>query len=294
MNNCTSCGGIFRGDPFAKTWTCEYCGQVNYNKEFLQRHIQTVNVERVSNLIQVAVVSYQSGEYSTSLEAFEKVLQEDSDNLDAWVYAALSAAQIMNLTNFDAIIPKVDNYLKQAEKLSSASDVYLVGRNVANELICNVLLRGAVMRLEEAKKVDFAYNSVDENYAKAKANEQIGVMISYIEAAMRLPINNPTIQCEIASVAIRGIKLYSGNNPYVVVLNKAKVIIADLKEKNPSLFQKYAYLLTDQQRSQSGCSSFFASAGDNKQPMIGKPVRALLVIVGSLLALLIIASLIVK
>jgi hypothetical protein len=70
--------------------------------------------------------------------------------------------------------------------------------------------------------------------------------------------------------------------------------ISGFKEKNPSLFQKYAHLLSDQPRSQAGCLSLFVSTNNGKQPIIGKPVRILLTIVGSLLALLIIASLVFK
>ena len=291
MNNCNSCGASFNGDPFIKTWKCEYCGQVNYNKEFLQKHIQTVNTTRVSNLMQIAVVAYQSGAFIKSLEAFENVLQEDSNNIDAWVYAALSAAQTIDLINFDKITPKVENYLKQAEKIASDSDVYLVGRNVANDLICTVLLRGALMRFGEAKKVHFAYNSVDEQYAKSKANEQIVLMASYLEVAMQLPVNNPTLQCEVASVAIQGIKFYFGESPYSELLSKAKSIILSFKDNNPALFQKYAEILTIRSTSNQGCSSFFASSSDKKQPLIGKPVRMLLIIVGSSLALLIIVAL---
>jgi tetratricopeptide (TPR) repeat protein len=167
-----------------------------------------------------------------------------------------------------------------------------VGRNVANELICSVLLRGAQMRFEEAKKADFAYSSVDDKYAKSKANEQIRIMMSYAEAAMRLPINNPTLQCEVASSVIQGIKFYSGESPYSELLNKATSVILGFKETNLTLFNKYAGLLKAPSRKNQGCMSLFATSSDKKRPLIGKPVKILLITVGSLLALLIIAALI--
>jgi tetratricopeptide (TPR) repeat protein len=254
MRECVACGSPLKGDPLNYSWTCEYCKTVTYNEAFLRQRIASLDFSKSHNLLQVGLAAYNGGDYGKAIEILERVLTEDSENVDAWVYTALSTALLANISNYERSANKVESYLNKAATIAPESDVFVTGKNVCANVLGLLAVRMVDRQFEEGKKTWFCYESTDRTKADQKANEEYNIGLKYAEHAFLLNPDDSKISGRLAVLVLLIDQRYSGSNPYGSTVSKALSVLNDIKTKNPSLYAEYGAMIEPPKKQKSGCA----------------------------------------
>lgn len=252
MKDCKTCGAPLEGDPLQKSWTCGYCKTVNFNENLIKEHIAKIDFTKAHNLLQVAMTAYDCGDYTKAQEVFERVLIEDSGNLDAWVYSALAVSFATNITRYEASAKRALVCLNRAQAIDSGSDIFKVGRSVCANNMGRVALNAVSKHFDDAKKAWHGYESTDKARATSMANDELNSAFLYAEHALSLDPDDLKISGGIAVLVVLSDRFYKGGTPNKSVVEKAQSILSMIKEKNPSLYAEFAKAL--EVKKKSGCA----------------------------------------
>jgi tetratricopeptide (TPR) repeat protein len=251
MKDCKTCGAPLEGDPLQKSWTCGYCKTVNFNEDLIKEHIAKIDFTKAHNLLQVAMTAYDCGDFTKAQEVFERVLVEDSGNLDAWVYSALAVSFATNITRYEASAKKALAYLNKAQAIDSSSDIFKVGRSVCANNMGRVALTAASKHFDDAKKAWHAYESTDKARATSMTNDELNSAFLYAEHALSLDPDDLKISGKIAVLVVLSDRFYKSRNPNKTVVEKSQLVLSAIKERNPAL---YAELAKELEPTKSGCA----------------------------------------
>ncbi len=83
---CPDCGADIQVPEGKDVVTCEYCGA-----SISVREITGGNDENINNFMSLAKASLEGGSYKEAIDYYNKVLEVDSSNADAWYGKAQSA-----------------------------------------------------------------------------------------------------------------------------------------------------------------------------------------------------------
>ena len=253
MRECKACGSPLEGAPLARSWTCAYCKTVNFNEAFLQQHIATIDFAKTHNLLQVGLTAYQAGDYRKALDVLERVLMEDSSNVDAWVYTALATSFLADMSNYESSAQKVESYIGKAGNINPDSEIISTGRSVCANTLGRVALRMVERQYDHAQKTWFSYESVDPGKATRKTNEELNAGLRCAGHAFSLNPDDLKIAGRIALITVQSDRLYKGNNPHKAIVAKANAVLETVKQKNPALYSEYSSILSPPKQ-KSGCA----------------------------------------
>lgn len=234
MSECKGCGAQLVGDPLASQWNCGYCKKVNYNDQFVHHYARNINFSKAHNLFQVGITAYEGGEYTEARSAFERSLTEDSSSRDAWVYCALSIAQLSDLSNIDRSITSVNSCLNRAKSVEGDTEILEVGESVARNLLGHTVLRTMQRHRNIAEKKYFAFESVDRIKANRDRDAEMKLLFPHAAYAFANRPDDPAILGQIAIEVL----LASRSSECTKELKKsANEAIEDIKKKNPRFHQ---------------------------------------------------------
>lgn len=253
MRECHSCGSPLEGEPLARSWVCAYCKTVNYNEAFLQQHIAKTDFSKTHNLLQVGLTAYEGGDYKKALDVLERLLLEDTSNVDAWVYSALATAFLADMSNYENSASKAGSFLKKAESMDSSADIVKVGRSVSANTLGKVAIRIVERQYEDAKKAWFSYESVDKDRAARQTNEELNQGLRYASHALSLGPDDLRIAGRIAVLTVLSDRLYKGINPHKGSVTAAQTVLTRIQQVNPALYAEYAKELTPP-KEKKGCA----------------------------------------
>ena len=83
---CNSCGGEVKLDDSRKEGYCLYCG----SKLLLQDYIKIDKSDEEENYMFLAAEAYKVGNYKEALKYYNKVLEINPENENAWFYKGSS------------------------------------------------------------------------------------------------------------------------------------------------------------------------------------------------------------
>ncbi len=253
MNECKSCGSPLEGNPLASQSKCSYCGRVNFNEQFVGLYAQNIDFTKTHNLLEVGMAAFHGQDYAKARDAFERVLLEDSRSQEAWVYAAMSIANLTDLSNMDVCLGDVESYLKKAAEMGGRTEILEVGESVARNAIGRTVLRAIRRHREVADKKYFAYESVNRAKAVSDRDQELTFLYKYAECACQLVPDDPAV---IGPVSVEVLLAARHGGCPAGLRDAATRALNDIKEKNGQLYQSLAGDLAPARRSSSpGCGS---------------------------------------
>lgn len=245
---CSACGASHDDVQSQTTWLCDYCGKTNCSDSYIKKHTRVIDYTKTHNLLEVGLTSFEQGDFKKSLELLEEVLQEDSSNLDAWVYSGISAAKLLTLSNYDENIRIIQAFMGKAKQIDSGSETFQAGQSIITTLVGEVAIRGIVRHIEQAQKAYFAYESTDRNAAITKSNTELDRAIYYATQAMELNSDDINISGRIATLCISCCTEYKGTCPHWQIKSRAENQLQALAKKNPRLIKNITECLPQSQR----------------------------------------------
>lgn len=96
--NCPNCGGELRVPENRAQVKCMYCGY-----DIIIHDPNKISVEvkaNTTNLLSLASVAEESGNYEESFSYYSRILEEDPNNWNAWLGKAISAGMLSTIDNF--------------------------------------------------------------------------------------------------------------------------------------------------------------------------------------------------
>ena len=264
MRECKGCGAPLEGDPTGASLTCRFCRLENFNEAYLERRIASIDFSKVHNLLEVGLTAFKAGEYEKARATLDKVLHEDSNNQDAWVYSAVCCAHLADLSNLDQSVSAVDTYLAKASEIGAETEVYRVGATIARNTIGATLLRSMTRSFEQGQKAYFAFSSTDSANAIRQRNRELEFCLRHALPVIRTPPNDPHLAGEAAVMTLNAIRQYSGQSCPPRLDAMARGLLDSLKDTNPELHSRLTGQVARSGGSKSaasGCAPFVAIIG---------------------------------
>ncbi|MFT7198124.1 MAG: tetratricopeptide (TPR) repeat protein [Marinoscillum sp.] len=100
MAACVSCGAPCEGD--GHNFICSFCGCQNTSKEYFQASAKDALKKNLSGSMSLALTEFESGNYKAASRLFEKEVEANVENTEAWKYFALSRVGLISASNFEA------------------------------------------------------------------------------------------------------------------------------------------------------------------------------------------------
>ncbi|MCD7728002.1 MAG: DUF6273 domain-containing protein [Ruminococcus sp.] len=218
---CKMCGGMLEVTEGAKICECEYCGS--------KQTIPSVNEENLRSLFNRANVLRMRGEYDKAADIYEKIIQADETEAEAYwglvlckygvEYvedpATLKRVPTCHRTSFDAVITSED-YSKAIEYADIAQkSIYESEAKAIDEIQKGIL---NVVSSEEPYDVFICYKEADENGKRTHD--------SVIANDIYHQLTQEGFKVFYAAITLED-KLGSEYEPYIfAALNSSKVMLA--------------------------------------------------------------------
>ena len=139
IENCRSCGAAAPGDGSETSFTCTYCGARNVDEEFFIKRAQNANLAKSGSAFELGLMAFQSGDALQAEKHFESSIQEDENNLDAWIFLALSKAGTLKPSNYEKQFSSAKNCIAKAFKIDPNSET----AGYASNWVANFFLSGS-------------------------------------------------------------------------------------------------------------------------------------------------------
>ena len=175
---CTSCGAV---QSISQNQNCDFCGNI-IELESASDNYKNIVQSETGNLMQMAETSLDATNYEEALTYFNRVLEKDISNSDAWLGKGISIVYTSKLG--DIKINEAIAYWKNTIKYSSNQQA--MSKRVAKEIIdaVNSFFPRLVSHFKEFRTLDDSYKELVSRFI---------TLLQAIDYAAQIDSQNVTI-----------------------------------------------------------------------------------------------------
>lgn len=232
---CKGCGAALEGSPTASSWICGYCKIVNVNEHFLSVYARNTDFTKSDNLLKLAMVAYEAGDFRRAFEKFEAVTLEDPDNVDAWSYGAVCSARTATSQTFDEQAKISFAWLQRAEVIDSSAEVFVVANGVCRDEFGAIALRAIERHFREGNDAFYAFKSTDKALALKKQVTCFNRAFQIATKTFESPPNDSTLLGRIAFDVLSNIALLPRGAEIPICAEQARGALTRVASMNPQL-----------------------------------------------------------
>uniref|UniRef100_UPI0040472114 hypothetical protein n=1 Tax=Polynucleobacter sp. TaxID=2029855 RepID=UPI0040472114 len=136
MKNCRNCGAPASQSTSLHTFVCEFCSTKNVDEDYFKEIAKNSDVAKSNRFIQLGLNAFSSDEFGEAEKHFESSILENDKVPEAWIYLALSKAELITASNFSKNIKGIKDAISRADSIDATSDVVSLGKiAIADSLV---------------------------------------------------------------------------------------------------------------------------------------------------------------
>lgn len=277
-NKCQSCGAESQVQDIQNTWTCDYCGSTNFQKELIEKSIIEKSNNDESSHLNYAIHSYENNNFDESLIHLNKLLFDDPSNQKGHIMKCILLSKTLKESNYQKSIELISSSISFAEKIDEKNDFFVIGKQDTYNNIADFYLCRIQDLHDEIKKTLYAYSSTNVNKAHFKLIGILDKLGDYSTSFLLMDklVNNIKVKIKIYNslqiIIIKYNKLIGGKVDFSGVQEELTSKINLLKKEYTELYndivKSEAGQFTESKKESGGCFIATATMGDYSHPTV--------------------------